>query len=106
MLRHGADPSIHDKIDAQPLFRAAGLTYVEAVKVLIKAGAIVDGNDHYGKTALHGHFHDDNVKIPELLLDAGPTSMTAQVIVRHRFIERQKSQKSKIYDFCCNEVQI
>lgn len=58
LLRYGADPSIQDKLRARPPFRAAGLTHTEVFKMLIKAGAGVDPKDHYGKSALHGPFHD------------------------------------------------
>ena len=37
LLTIGADHLIPDKVGAQPLFRAAGITYADAIKLLLKA---------------------------------------------------------------------
>ena len=72
LLNAGANCSIGDKFQAQPLFRAAGCGHAEIVSLLLKDGkADPNAVDCFGRTALHGPARTDDVRVQDLLITAG-----------------------------------
>jgi len=95
LLRAGVDPNVLDSGGHAPLFRAAGGSDADVVRVLIGAGAIVD---HAGgatrSTALHQAARFGNVKIAEALLDAG-ASLSATDNKGHTPLDRARNCRRK-----------
>lgn len=73
LLEHGGDPNETDRLGWRPLHHTIGPGYErpEAIRALVRHGAVVDSRDRLQRTALHraaGYGHAESVQV---LLDAG-----------------------------------
>ena len=67
----GLDIHYSDKDGCTSLFVASQMGHIDVVKVLIKAGCIVNQADDDGRTPLYAASSDGNVDIVNVLIDAG-----------------------------------
>jgi ankyrin repeat protein len=75
LLSHGADPNHVDKEGLTPLFLAAGSNRADLIRMLVKAGAKVDGKaeGRYGVPALESAADFGNLEAMKALLTCGAT---------------------------------
>jgi ankyrin repeat protein len=96
LLEAGADPAAvaNNPMKVQPLHSAAAARLVDAVELLLDAGAPVDATQEQGFTALHAAAHSGDVVMGRLLLgrgadpalatDAGKTAFDLATEGQHR----------------------
>ncbi len=90
--------NIFDELSLTPLMRAAMAGHVEAVKLLIEAGADVNAHDarRIGNTALNEVAGDGSFVMIEMLLEAG-ADPTIRGMMNLNALDRARHRHSAIY---------